>query len=101
MEEVAANMAFNGLRIGQRLQVDIHDPKVRGLIQGGYLRIIWKGDGDATGVDSAVDPGRVDFVPAGRVGSGGAGKPAQTEAVDGAGEHQSGAEGVVGPSADD
>lgn len=99
MGEVAANMAFNGLKIGQRIQVDINDPVVQGLIRGGYFRIIWREH--ASGVDSAVDPGGVESVPAGGMGSGGAGDT-PTEAVsDGAGEHQSAAQDYAGAAGDD
>ena len=68
-EEVQAIMSFGRLKRGDRLQVDIHDPHVAGLIKGGYLKINWKeprrgetdraGDPDGAGAVPAdgVDPG--------------------------------------------
>jgi hypothetical protein len=91
-EEVRANMSFGTLRRGDRLQVDIHDPKVAGLIQGGYLKIIWKGPGDGQ-MDGAADPDLPGPVSAGSVDSGGKGEPASEEVDDGPGEHQSAGEG--------
>jgi hypothetical protein len=93
-EEVRANMSFGHMKRGDRLQVDIHDPAVAGLIKGGYLRIAWKGDGDARTLDSAVDPAGFEPVPAGSVDPDDSGDPQDAEEVaDGQGEHRPGQEG--------
>lgn len=92
MTEVKAVVSFGTLRRGDRLQVDIHDPKVRGLIQGGYLKIIWKGSGDGQ-MDGAADPDLPGLVSAGSVDSGGEREPATEEVDDGPGEHQPDSEG--------
>jgi hypothetical protein len=53
-------MSYGHLNRGERLQVDIHDPAVAGLIRGGYLKIIWKESGDVITVDDSDDPGWAD-----------------------------------------
>lgn len=58
MAEAKTNMAFSNMKRGQRLQVDINDPYVQGLVRGGYLTIIWK-EPDGPLADSA-DPAWVD-----------------------------------------
>jgi hypothetical protein len=97
MDEVAANMSFGQLKRGDRLQVDIHDPAVAGLIKGGYLRIVWKERGDARELDSADDPAGSGRDAAGHLGSGGAGELQTEEALDGQGEHQPGEEDSDSP----
>ena len=85
-EEVRAVVSFGQVKRGDRLQVDIHDEKVAGLIKAGYLKIIWKEPADAGSVDSAEHPAGSEHVPAGRVGSRAASEP--EEEVDGPGEHR-------------
>lgn len=94
-DEVKAVVSFGTLRRGDRLQVDIHDPQVAGLIKGGYLKVIWKERGNATSVDNSDDPVRPELVPAGSVGSGVAREP-EEEDVDGQGGHRSDSEGADG-----
>jgi len=91
--EVQANMAFSGVKFGARLQVDIDDPAVAGLIKGGYLKITREGGDDAGTVDSPVDPDGVEFDVAGDLGSGGVGKLQTEEELDGQGEHRPESEG--------
>lgn len=87
--EVQAVMSFGTLRRGDRLQVDIHDPKVRGLIKGGYLKLVWKERGDVTGVDSAGDPDGPGLVSVGGVDPDDSGdSQAEEEVDDGPGEHR-------------
>lgn len=88
MQEVSATMSFGKLRRGDRLQVDIHDPKVAGLIKGGYLRIVWKEPREGDSLDS-TGPERV---PADGVDSRAA-RDAEEEVDHGAGEHRSGEKG--------
>ena len=104
-EEVRANLSFSNLRRGDRLQVDIHDPQVAGLIKAGYLKIIWKEPREHDPVDS----GRVGGVPDSGV-DGGVARPAQTDkgksaaaprssaaktaVSDGQGEHRPGEKGA-------
>jgi len=83
MEEVRAVVSFGQVKRGDRLQVDIHDEKVAGLIEAGYLKIIWKEAGDVRTVDSAEHPAGPEHVPADRVDS-----RAEEEEVDGPGEHR-------------
>ena len=80
-EEAKAIVSFGHLKRGDRLQVDIHDPHVAGLIRGGYLTIIWKERADGP-VDNPDDPDGSDTVPADRVDSGGT-RGAQEEEIDG------------------
>lgn len=84
--EVRATVSYGNVRKGDRLQVDIHDPAVAGLIKAGYLKIIWKGVDDAGKVDSAVDTPRPERVPAGRVDT--RRMPEPEEEVDGTGGHR-------------
>jgi hypothetical protein len=70
MEEVKANMSFSHLKRGDRLQVDIHDPYVAGLVRGGYLTIIWKEPSDAGAVEDPFDPGWADSLLGGSVDAG-------------------------------
>jgi hypothetical protein len=69
-EEAKATMSFGHLKRGDRLQVDIHDPYVAGLIKGGYLTIIWKESGDVPAVDDPHDPGWADCLFSDRVDAG-------------------------------
>jgi hypothetical protein len=71
--EVKTNLAFGLWKRGQRLDVDIHDPAVAGLVQAGYLSIIWKELPDARDPLDFAGPGSV---PAGGVDAGMA-RPAQ------------------------
>lgn len=89
-EEVRAIMSFGTLRRGDRLQVDIHDPAVRGLIKGGYLRIVWKERGDARELDSPVDPAGPGHDTVDHLDSGGVRESQAEEELDGQGEHRSG-----------
>ena len=92
-EEVRATVSFTGSSVlgnvkrGDRIQVDIHDPVVAGLIRAGYLKIIWKEPSDATQLGDPADPDWVDCL----FGSGvDAGAVQEAEAqIDGPGEHQS------------
>jgi hypothetical protein len=69
-EEAKAIMSFGQLKRGDRLQVDIHDPVVAGLIKGGYLKIIWKEPSDARTVEGSDDPGWADCLFSDRVDAG-------------------------------
>jgi hypothetical protein len=88
VEEVKANMAFSHLKRGDRLQVDIHDPYVAGLIRGGYLTIIWKESSDVAAVDNPFDPGWADCLFGDGVDAG-AVQEAEAQ-VDGPGEPEPG-----------
>ncbi len=94
-EEVKAVVSFGTLRRGDRLQVDIHDPAVAGLIHGGYLKVIWKERGDVGQLDSADGPDLPGLVSAGRVDSGVAGD-SEEEDVDGTSEHRPGEKDPAG-----
>lgn len=83
-------MNFGSTRRGQRFQVDLADPRVAGLIRGGYLSIVKEPDRGP--MDSADDSGGSDIVSGGGMDSGDL-RDAQEEEVDGQGE--------VEPSADD
>ena len=80
-EEVRAIMSFGQLKRGDRLQVDIHDPVVAGLIRGGYLKINWK-EPRRGETDRAGNPDGPDRVPVDRVDSGAA-RGAEEEELDG------------------
>lgn len=82
--EVKVTVAHGQLKRGDRLQVDIHDPAVAGLIKAGYLKIHWKEAGDGT---DSLDPVRSGPVSAGSVDPGDT-RAAAEEVADGAGEHQ-------------
>jgi hypothetical protein len=86
-------MSFGALKRGDRLQVDIHDPKVAGLIKGGYLRIVWKERDYARELDSADDPAWSGHDTADHLDSGGAREPQTEEDLDGQGENRPGQEG--------
>lgn len=97
-EEVKANLSFGPYRLGQRIQVDVDDPAVAGLIKAGYLTILRKEPGSAA-VD---DPDGLSRVPGVGVDSGveqgtppkrGRGRP-RKKVADGPGEPGQG-EGVV------
>lgn len=75
MTEVQANLMFGNFRQGQRYEVDIHDPVIRGLVKAGYLKIIWKAASDAAGT---LDLGGAGDVPGDGVGVGMVG-PSQEE----------------------
>jgi hypothetical protein len=93
MADVKVLVSHGTRRRGDRLTVDIHDPAVRGLIQAGYLKIIWKERGDdARELDSAVDPDGPGSVSAGGVDPGDTGAEAE-EVADVPGEHQPDKEG--------
>lgn len=52
-EEALANLSFDHLRKGDRIQVDIFHPRIAALVRAGYLKIIWKERGDdSVGEDS-------------------------------------------------
>ena len=88
-EEAEPVLTFGNYRKGQRIQVDIHDPTVRGLIKAKYLKIHWKESGDARTLDSPVDPAGSDSVSAGGVDPDVAGDLQDAEEVDdGQGEHR-------------
>jgi hypothetical protein len=89
MQEAVPVLTFGNHRRGKPIQVDIHDPTVRGLIKAGYLKIRWKEL--PHGADS-LDSAGVDGVPTDHLGSGVAGEPQAEEDVDGAGEDQPGEE---------
>jgi len=72
--EVKANLSFRDVKRGDRLQVDIHDPQVAGLIKAGYLTIIWKEPRE----HDLVDSGRAGIVPDSGVDVG-AVRPAQKD----------------------
>ena len=58
MSEVKANMAFGYHRQGDRFQVDVDDPRVQGLIKGGYVTLIEEApDGS---LDDTSDPAWAD-----------------------------------------
>ena len=84
LAEVKAIMAFQDLKRGQRIQVDIHDPLVAGLVRGGYLKIICKEPGYAALGDPDGDRW-LDTVPGDGVDPG-----ATEEEVDGPGETEPG-----------
>lgn len=92
LEEVRATVSFTGssvlgnLKRGDRIQVDIHDPVVAGLIRAGYLKIHWKEPSDATQLGDPADPDWVDCL----FGSGvDAGAMQEAEAqIDGPGTHR-------------
>jgi hypothetical protein len=77
--EVKTNLAFSGYKRGQRLQVDIHDPAVRGLIQAGYFTIVWK---EASDVTDPLDFERADAVSGDSVDVGVEGSPQQNGQAD-------------------
>lgn len=88
MIEVEANLSFRQVKRGDRLQVDIHDPVVAGLIQAGYYKIVWK---DVHELADPGDPHRSGVVPGSGVGLGAVPPPAAEageEVTDGAGEHR-------------
>lgn len=87
-EEAKAIVSFGRLKRGDRIQVDIHDPQVAGLIKAGYLTVNWR---DRGSVDRPDDSGRAEHVSAGGVDS--SDPRGQEEEVDGPGEHRSGEEG--------
>jgi len=93
MDEVKAVVSFGTLRRGDRLQVDIHDPAVAGLIKGGYLKVIWRHP-DGGQMDSAAGPELPGLVSAGGMDPGDPG-PAEEE-VDGTGEHRPESQGADG-----
>lgn len=75
--EVQANLSFSDLKLGDRVKVDIHDPKVAALVKAGYLKIIWREPDAAMAHSAGPGPGpRSDL---------GAGDPAEEE-VDGDGQ---------------
>lgn len=41
-EEAVPRLSFGNYKMGQPVQVDIHDPVVAGLVKAGYLKIRWK-----------------------------------------------------------
>lgn len=97
IEEVRATVSFTGssvlgnLKRGDRIQVDIHDPVVAGLIRAGYLKITWKETGDVTPLGDPADFDWADCLFSTGVD---ARTVQETEAqVDGPGEHRSGEEG--------
>lgn len=84
MTEVKATLSFGGLKRGDRLQVDIHDPHVARLIKARYLKVIWK-EPDAAAVDDRSGAGdvstdRVDV---------GVARPKKAKKVNGGGEDHS------------
>lgn len=91
-EEAKAIVSFGQLKRGDRIQVDIHDPTVAGLIKGGYLKVIWRDHGP---VDSSSDPGRSELVSAGSVDP--SDLRESEEEVDGPGEHRPAAESPDSP----
>ena len=98
LEEAEPVLTFGNYRKGQRIQVDIHDPTVAGLIKAKYLKIHWKERGDARELDSPVDPAGSDSVPAGGVDPDDLRSAQDAEEVaDGQGEHRSGEEGGDSP----
>ncbi len=94
MDEAKAVMPFGTLKRGDRLQVDIHDPAVAGLIKGGYLKVIWKERSHAGQVDDPADPAWADCLFGDGV-DGGALQEAEAQ-VDGTGEHRSGEKDSAG-----
>ena len=87
-QEAIPNLTFSNYKLGQPVQVDIHDPTVAGLIKAGYLKIRWK---EPRGTDP-LDPAGPDDISAAGVDSGDTGQPQEAQ-VDGDGEHRPGAEG--------
>lgn len=85
MAEAKANMAFGYHRRGDRFQVDVDEPRVQGLIKGGYITVIEEAhDGS---LDDTTDPDRVsDVFDSGLV----AGDPQEEEALDGQRETEPG-----------
>ncbi len=47
MTEAEANLSFDHLKRGDRIQVDIHHPRIVALVNAGYLKIVWKVKPDA------------------------------------------------------
>lgn len=97
-EEVKANLSFGPYRHGQRIQVDVCDPAVAGLIEAGYLQIQEKEHGveavddpDGTGRVSGVgvDSGVEEDPPKRRRG-----RPRKKVVDDGSGEPGQGASAV-------
>jgi hypothetical protein len=89
MQEAEPILTFRGYKKGQRIQVDIHDPTVRGLIQAKYLKIHWRESGDARELDSPLDPAGSSRISAGGVDPDDSGDPQDAEEVDdGQGEHR-------------
>lgn len=76
MTEVQANLMFGNYRMGQRYEVDIHDPVIHGLVKAGYLKIIWKAASDAA---STLDLGGAGDVPGDGVDVGMVGPPREDE----------------------
>lgn len=62
MTEAQANLSFDHLKRGDRVQVDIHHPRIVALVAAGYLTIKWKEVPDVTRMGDNVDP---DLLPAG------------------------------------
>lgn len=89
MEEAVPRLTFGNYKKGLPIQVDIHDPTVRGLVKAGYLKIRWK---EPHGTDP-LDPAGPDSVPAGSVDPDDP-RGAEAAQVDGTGEHRSAAEGA-------
>lgn len=57
-EEAKVIVAFDQLKRGDRIQVDIDHPTVKALVKSGYLKIIWRDCGTAAVAHSAgTEPG--------------------------------------------
>lgn len=83
-QEAVPVLTFGNYKKGLPIQVDIHDPVVRGLVKAGYLKIRWKEL--PHGADS-LDSAGSGSVSSDHLDSGVAGEPPQEE-VDGADQHQ-------------
>lgn len=90
--EVQANLSFADLKLGQKIQVDIHDPKVAALVQAGYLKVLWRKHVDVGACGEFGDCAAADLDP----GDPGYEAAPQGE-VDGDSPDQSDAEGPIRP----
>lgn len=101
-EEAVTNLAFDNLRKGARIQVDINHPRIAALVNAGYLRIIWKEhDAQVAGVDDGAERLRSDG-DVHLVGSSQAGTSSGEEvSSSGKGKRGSGKNAAVRPPADE
>lgn len=81
--EVQANLSFSNLKLGDRIQVDIHDPVVVALVAAKYLKIIWREPGEE-GMRGSAGAGDI---PADGVDTGAEGLVEEAD-LDGTGEDQ-------------